>query len=105
MDNNLNQQTNWLRSANGEPNPLGEYLRSLPIETIARLSQPTPEAAQVMESNLLGMLGGLPASHFQVQITTSREALGQLIASAMLSGYLVRNAEQRLEFEKNLPSS
>ncbi|MGK7880038.1 MAG: DUF760 domain-containing protein, partial [Crocosphaera sp.] len=35
-------------------------------------------------------------------VSTSRDHLGKLLASAMMSGYFLRNAEQRLNFEKSL---
>ena len=60
------------------------------------------QAVQVMERNIVGMLGGLPPEHFGVTITTSRENLGRLLASAMISGYFLHSAEQRMDFEKSL---
>lgn len=72
-------------------------------ETVAQLSKPgTSEVFQVMERNIIGLLGGLPSEHFDVSITTSREQLGRLMASAMMSGYFLRNAEQRMVFERAL---
>lgn len=55
-----------------------------------------------MERNIVGMLGNLPSEHFDVTISTSRENLGRLLASAMMGGYFLRNAEQRMTFEKSL---
>lgn len=55
-----------------------------------------------MERSLVEMFGNLPSEHFGVTITTSRENLGQLLASAMINGYFLRNAEQRMAFEKSL---
>lgn len=81
---------------------LWQYVQSLNPETIAQLSKPSGEAVQVMERNIVGMLGTLPSEHFDVDITTTRENLGRLIASAMISGYLLHNAEQRMAFEKSL---
>lgn len=70
-------------------------------EAIAHLSKPdSPEVMQVMEHNIIGMLGSLPPEGFGVTITTSREQLGRLIASAMMNGYFLRNVEQRMQFEK-----
>lgn len=84
-------------------NSLWHYVQSLSPEAIAQLSRPTSQdVAQVMEHNLMGLLGNLPPEHFDVTITTSREDLGRLLASAMMSGYFIRNAEQRLQFEKSL---
>lgn len=72
-------------------------------ETVTQLSKPSsPEVLQVMERNIMGLLGGLPPEHFGVTITTSREHLGRLLASAMMSGYFLRNAEQRMAFERSL---
>jgi Protein of unknown function (DUF760) len=39
------------------------------------------------------------AQGFDISITTSREDLGRLLASAMMSGYFIRNVEQRMAFE------
>jgi hypothetical protein len=87
-------------------NLLWQYVQSMNPETIARLSKPdSTEVLQVMERNIIGLLGGLPAEHFDVTITTSREHLGRLLASAMMSGYFLRNAEQRLNFEHSLQSA
>lgn len=84
-------------------NLLWEYVQSMSPETIARLSKPmSPEVFQVMERNIVGLLGNLPSEHFGVTINTSRENLGRLLASAMISGYFLRNAEQRMVFEKSL---
>ncbi len=55
-----------------------------------------------MERTIVGMLGNLPPEHFGVTITMSRENIGQLLASAMINGYFLRNAEQRMAFEKSL---
>ncbi|MCA1995166.1 MAG: DUF760 domain-containing protein [Coleofasciculus sp. S288] len=83
-------------------NLLWEYVQSMSPETIARLSKPmSPEVFQVMERNIMGLLGNLPSEHFGVTINTNRENLGRLLASAMISGYFLRNAEQRMVLEKS----
>jgi len=84
-------------------NWLWQYVQSMSPEMIAQLSKPTTgEVFQVMERNIVGLLGNLPPEHFGVTITTNREHLGRLLASAMMSGYFLRNAEQRMAFEKSL---
>ncbi len=84
---------------------LGNYVQSLDPEIIKRLSQPSPAAAAAMQESLAQMLGNLPSPHFQVTLATSRESLGQLLASAMMSGYFLRQAEERMAIEKQLTSS
>ncbi|WP_069790801.1 DUF760 domain-containing protein [Cyanobacterium sp. IPPAS B-1200] len=105
MSQSFHRQSNYFNN-NDEDNNLLKYLQSLSPETIANLSQPkTSEVFQVMERNIGGLLGNLPAEGFGVMVSTSRENLGKLLASAMMSGYLLRNAEQRMDFEKALAGS
>lgn len=102
MNDTSNQVPEFLNDGN-QVGLLWQYVQSLSPETIAQLSKPTSsDVMQVMERNIIGLLGGLPAEHFDVTITTSRENLGRLLASAMMSGYFIRNAEQRLAFEQSL---
>ena len=87
----------------GESNSLWQYVQGLSSETIARLSKPeSNEVFQVMERNIIGLLGSLPSEQFDVTISTNRENLGRLLASAMMSGYFLRQAEQRMTIEKSL---
>ena len=93
---------------NGFRNPdqassLLQYIYAMSPETIAQLSNPaSTEVQQMMENNIMGLLGGLPSQHFDVEITTNRENLGRLLASAMMSGYFLRGAEQRMAMERSI---
>ena len=84
-------------------NELWQYVQSLSPETIEQMSKPnSSEVFQLMEQNIMGLLGHLPSETFSVSINTSRDNLGRLLASAMMSGYFIRNAEQRMNIEKTL---
>lgn len=73
---------------------------------MSQLSKPSSaEVFQIIERNIVGMLGSLPSEHFDVTISTSRENLGRMLASAMLGGYFLRNVEQRMMFEKSLQAT
>ncbi len=103
MNNELNRTQNFFSSESESGEGFWQYVQSLSPEAIAQLSRPeSPEVFQVMERNIIGLLGHLPSEHFGVTISTSREHLGRLLASAMMSGYFLRNAEQRMGFEKSL---
>lgn len=103
MNNPSNRAPESYGSESEVGNLLWHYVQSMAPETIAQLSKPTStEVFQVMERNIVGLLGNLPSEHFGVTVTTSREHLGRLLASAMISGYFLRNAEQRMTFEKSL---
>lgn len=105
MNRNPNQSSSFFEGEGESGNGLWQYVQSLSPETIAQLSKPqSNEVFQVMERNIIGLLGNLPSEHFGVTINTSREHLGRLLASAMMSGYFLRNAEQRLDFEQSLLS-
>ncbi|OUL17558.1 DUF760 domain-containing protein [Nostoc sp. 106C] len=100
MSNPSNRVSEFFNSESETSDLLWQYVKSLSPETVTQLSKPTsPEVLQVMERNIVGLLGNLPSEHFDVSITTSRESLGRLLASAMISGYFLRNAEQRMNFE------
>jgi len=98
-----NQVSEFFEGESETGNLLWQYVQDLSPDTITQLSKPTSaEVFQVMERNVIGLLGNLPSEHFNVTISTSRENLGRLLASAMISGYFLRNAEQRMSFEKSL---
>lgn len=103
MSNPSNQISEFFDGESETGNLLWQYVQSMNPETVTQLSKPTStEVFQVMERNIVGLLGNLPSEHFSVNVTTNREHLGRLLASAMIGGYFLRNAEQRMSFEKSL---
>ena len=102
MNNRPNEMTKFPGVSADEGNGLWQYIQSLSPETIVQYSQPNPEIVQIMERDLAQMLGILPSEHFDVEITTSREHLGQLLAAAMVKGYFLYNAQQRMLLEKSV---
>ena len=101
MNHPFQQSQEFVDDNSEQVNLLWDYMQSLSPETVSALSKPASnEVFQVIERNITGLLGNLPPDNFGVSITTSRENLGRLLASAMMSGYFMRNAEQRLTFEK-----
>ncbi|MEB3343064.1 DUF760 domain-containing protein [Okeania sp.] len=103
MTSRNNHEPELFAEGSEEVNLLWQYVQSMSPDTVSHLSKPnSQEVFQVMERNIVGLLGNLPSEQFNVSITTSRENLGKLLASAMLSGYFIRNAEQRMTFENSL---
>ncbi|HEY9699722.1 MAG TPA: DUF760 domain-containing protein [Trichocoleus sp.] len=104
--NDATRRVSEFFEGSGNNNLLWQYVQSMSPETVAHLSKPdSTEVLQVMERNIIGLLGGLPPDHFDVTITTSREDLGRLLASAMMGGYFLRTAEQRMHMERSLQSA
>jgi hypothetical protein len=106
VNNATNRSSEFFSGENESSNLLWQYVQSMSPDTISQLSKPmSSEVFQVMERNIVGLLGNLPSEHFGITVSTSRENLGRLLASAMMSGYFLRNAEQRMVFEKSLQQS
>ena len=100
MNFKSNRNAQFLNKSQQDNNFL-QYIQSLNPDMIAQLSQPeSSEVLEVMEGNIVGMLGNLPSENFNSMISTNRESLGKLLISAMMSGYFLRNAEQRMDFEQ-----
>ncbi|MGA1474050.1 MAG: DUF760 domain-containing protein [Prochlorothrix sp.] len=86
-----------------EQDSLAQYVQNLHPEIVSQLSKPqSQDVIRVMEQNISGLLGNLPSEHFDMAITTSKENLGRLLASGMISGYFLRNAELRHSFESSM---
>lgn len=106
MNDSSRQISEFFPGESESGDSLWQYVQSLSPETITQLSKPgSTEVFQMIERNIVGMLGSLPGENFGVTITTSRESLGRLLASAMISGYFLRNAEQRMMFDKSLQAT
>lgn len=87
-------------------NQLLNYLQHQPPDVLARVAKSaSPEIQQIISQNVQGLVGMLPSEDFNVQITTDRENLAGLLASAMLTGYFLRQMEQRMELEESLIDS
>ncbi|NET32166.1 MAG: DUF760 domain-containing protein [Cyanothece sp. SIO1E1] len=89
-----------------QANQLLKYLQHQSPEMLARVAQSvSPEIKQIISQNVQGLVGMLPSEAFNVQVTTDRENLASLLASAMMTGYFLRRMEQRMELEDNLSGS
>jgi Protein of unknown function (DUF760) len=89
-----------------QANLLLKYLQNQSPEVLSRVAKSvSPEIKQIISHNVQGLLGGLPAEAFTVQITTDRDNLAGLLASAMMTGYFLRQMEQRMELEVGFSGS
>ena len=84
-------------------NPLLNYLQHQSPDILSRVAKSaSPEIQQIVSQNVQGLVGMLPSENFDVQITTDRENLAGLLASAMMTGYFLRQMEQRMQLEETL---
>jgi len=95
-----------LNPEEAKSNELLNYLQHQPPEVLSRVAQSVSgEIKQIISHNVQGLVGVLPADGFNVHVSTDRENLAGLLASAMMTGYFLRQMEQRMELEVNLSGS
>ena len=81
-------------------NDLIKYLQEQSPDVLQRVARSaSPEIQEIIRHNAQGLLGLLPGEQFEVKIQTSRDNLAGLLASAMMTGYFLRQMEQRMELE------
>ncbi|MGK7944445.1 MAG: DUF760 domain-containing protein [Microcystaceae cyanobacterium] len=86
-----------------DTNTLIQYLQQQHPETLARIAQSaSPDVKEIINQNVQGLVGMLPNEDFNVQITTDRDNLANLLASAMMTGYFLSQMEQRKDLDSAL---
>jgi len=87
-------------------NSLIQYLQEQSPDVLQRVARSASTDIQdIIRHNVQGLLGMLPGEQFEVKIQTSRDNLAGLLASAMMTGYFLRQMEQRMELETTLISN
>ena len=87
-------------------NSLIQYLQEQSPDVLQRVARSASGDIQdIIRHNVQGLLGMLPGEQFEVKIQANRENLAGLLASAMMTGYFLRQMEQRMELEASLIGS
>lgn len=69
-------------------NQLLAYLQHQSPDILARVAKSaSPEIKDIISRNVQGLIGVLPSEEFNVQISTDRENMAGMLASAMMTGY------------------
>ncbi|MGB3531961.1 MAG: DUF760 domain-containing protein [Microcoleaceae cyanobacterium] len=95
----------FLKSSDREisENSLLDYLQHQHPEVLTYVAQSaSSEVKEIISRNVQGLIGVLPTEDFDVQITTNRENLAGLLASAMMTGYFLSQMERRMHLDHNL---
>ncbi len=89
-----------------DANLLLKYLQLQSPEVLAQVAKSvSADVKQIIAHNVQGLVGLLPSEAFNVKITTDRENLANLLVSAMMTGYFLRQMEQRMHLEDSLADS
>ncbi|RDX77840.1 hypothetical protein CR513_41970 [Mucuna pruriens] len=80
-----------------------EYVKNVQPEFMELFVKRAPQqVVDAMRQTVTNMIGTLPPQFFAVTITTVAENLAQLMYSVMMTGYMFRNAQYRLELQESL---
>ncbi|KAJ8460271.1 hypothetical protein OPV22_033197 [Ensete ventricosum] len=80
-----------------------EYVKNVQPEFMELFVKRAPkQVVDAMRQTVANMIGTLPHQFFSVTVTTVAENLAQLMYSVMMTGYMFRNAQYRLELQQSL---
>ncbi len=89
-----------------DSNQLLTYLQHQSPDVLEQVARSvTPQVKEIISQNVQGLVGMLPTDNFNVKIITERDDLAGLLASAMMTGYFLRQMEQRMEMDLSLIGS
>ncbi|XP_073022548.1 uncharacterized protein [Primulina eburnea] len=80
-----------------------EYVQTVQPEFMELFIKRAPQqVVDAMRQTVTNMIGTLPPQFFAVTVTTVAENLAQLMYSVLMTGYMFRNAQYRLELQQSL---
>eukprot|EP00262_Sarcandra_glabra_P019125 TRINITY_DN70_c0_g2_i1.p1 TRINITY_DN70_c0_g2~~TRINITY_DN70_c0_g2_i1.p1 ORF type:complete len:326 (+),score=61.29 TRINITY_DN70_c0_g2_i1:225-1202(+) len=80
-----------------------EYVKNVQPEFMELFLKRAPQqVVDAMRQTVTNMIGTLPPQFFSVTVTTVAENLAQLMYSVMMTGYMFKNAQYRLELQQSL---
>ncbi|XP_037493678.1 uncharacterized protein LOC105635244 [Jatropha curcas] len=80
-----------------------EYVKNVQPEFMELFVKRAPQqVVEAMRQTVTNMIGTLPPQFFAVTVTTVAENLAQLMYSVMMTGYMFKNAQYRLELQQSL---
>ncbi|OVA11970.1 Protein of unknown function DUF760 [Macleaya cordata] len=80
-----------------------EYVKNVQPEFMEMFVKRAPQqVVDAMRQTVTNMIGTLPPQFFAVTVTTVAENLAQLMYSVLMTGYMFRNAQYRMELQQSL---
>ncbi|OWM81184.1 hypothetical protein CDL15_Pgr007215 [Punica granatum] len=80
-----------------------EYVKNVQPEFMELFVKRAPQqVVDAMRQTVTNMIGTLPPQFFAITVTTVAENLAQLMYSVLMTGYMFRNAQYRLELQQSL---
>lgn len=80
-----------------------EYVKNVQPEFMELFVKRAPQqVVEAMRQTVTNMIGTLPPQFFAVTVTTVAENLAQLMYSVLMTGYMFKNAQNRLDLQRSL---
>ncbi|XP_068646048.1 uncharacterized protein [Aristolochia californica] len=80
-----------------------EYVKNVQPEFMELFVKRAPQqVVEAMRQTVTNMIGTLPPQFFAVTVTTVAENIAQLMYSVMMTGYMFKNAQYRLELQQSV---
>lgn len=70
--------------------------------TLSLLSVEMLQVVDAMRQTIANYLGGLPPEYFSIEISAKGEDLAQLMYTMMMTGYMFRNVQYKLDLHTNM---
>uniref|UniRef100_A0A0V0HZM2 Putative ovule protein n=1 Tax=Solanum chacoense TaxID=4108 RepID=A0A0V0HZM2_SOLCH len=108
MDSPQNNNENDTKPPNGSMHKsrreiLLDYVQNVQPEFMELFVKKAPQqVVEAMRQTVTNMIGTLPPQFFAITVTTVAENLAQLMYSVLMTGYMFRNAQFRLELQQSL---
>jgi len=80
-----------------------QYVQNVEPQIMDQFVQRAPaQVVDAMRQTITNMLGTLPPQFFDVSVSTIGENLAQMMYSVMMTGYMFRNAQYRIELKTSM---
>jgi Protein of unknown function (DUF760) len=92
---------NDFKSGDKSKNAIVDFFQESDKDDLARMADDISEdAKEFFESSILALLGQMPDEIVSTSMTISKTALNHLLFSSMVTGYVAKSVEQKVELEK-----
>ncbi len=92
---------NFKSSDEKSKNAIFDFFQESNKDDLARLADGvTDDAKEFFESSVGALLGQMPDEVVSTSITMNKQALNQLLFSSMVTGYVTKSVEDKVQLEK-----
>jgi hypothetical protein len=92
---------NDFKSGDKSKNAIVDFFQESNKDDLARIADDISEdAKEFFESSILALLGQMPDEVVSTSMTISKTALNHLLFSSMVTGYVAKSVENKVQLEK-----